>query len=352
MRQIALPGHSFALPALGLGTWRMGEAAATRRAEVAAVRTALELGYRLLDTAEMYGEGGAEEVVGEALAQALRAGDVRREEVVVVSKVLPQNASRAGTQAACDRSRRRLGLDRIDLYLLHWRGPHPLHDTLDGLRALADAGAIGRWGVSNFDVDDLEELAAVAGPDECATNQVWYSLRERGPEFALLPWMRERAMPLMAYSPIDMGDAGISVFSGLKSVFGLLSGGGSAALETDTQQGVDAALKLLALAYFIHSVYPGDMLDKIRMFYGTPSGKALLTYYAAVEVGLPFADNALVGGGNFVSSLYEKHGFHIIGLRKSYYQPSGADAFTMRRPAMTGFPHPGVERAHDSEVLS
>ncbi|HEX7638700.1 MAG TPA: aldo/keto reductase [Burkholderiaceae bacterium] len=207
MRQIALPGHSFALPALGLGTWRMGEAAATRRAEVAAVRTALELGYRLLDTAEMYGEGGAEEVVGEALAQALRAGDVRREEVVVVSKVLPQNASRAGTQAACDRSRRRLGLDRIDLYLLHWRGPHPLHDTLDGLRALADAGAIGRWGVSNFDVDDLEELAAVAGPDECATNQVWYSLRERGPEFALLPWMRERAMPLMAYSPIDMGDA-------------------------------------------------------------------------------------------------------------------------------------------------
>jgi len=165
------------------------------------------MGYRLIDTAEMYGEGGAEEVVGEALAQAGRAHDVRREEVFVVSKVYPHNASRQGVVAACDRSRRRLGLDRIDLYLLHWRGAHPLRDTVAGFRALSQAGAIARWGVSNFDVDDLEELAGLPDAGDCAANQVWFSLNERGPEFALLPWMRERGIGLMAYSPIDQGQA-------------------------------------------------------------------------------------------------------------------------------------------------
>jgi diketogulonate reductase-like aldo/keto reductase len=206
MPSIALPGGA-TLPTLGLGTWRMGESRARRAAEVAAVRRALEAGYRLVDTAEMYGEGGAEEVVGEALAGALRAGDVRREDVVVVSKVYPHNASREGVVAACDRSRRRLGLDRIDLYLLHWRGAHPLRETVAGFRALVQAGSIARWGVSNFDVDDLEELCRVSEAGECAANQVWFSLTERGPEFALLPWMRERAMALMAYSPIDQGQA-------------------------------------------------------------------------------------------------------------------------------------------------
>jgi diketogulonate reductase-like aldo/keto reductase len=205
MRQIILPGGTAALPVLGLGTWRMGESGATRAAEVAAVRHALELGYRLIDTAEMYGEGGAEEVVGTALEDAVRAGDVRREDVVVVTKVYPHNASRAGTVAACDRSRRRLRLDQVDLYLLHWRGAHPLRETVAGLRALVDAGHVRHWGVSNFDVADLRELEAVA--DDCAANQVWYSLGQRGAEFDLLPWMRERAMPLMAYSPIDMGDS-------------------------------------------------------------------------------------------------------------------------------------------------
>jgi diketogulonate reductase-like aldo/keto reductase len=195
------------LPALGLGTWRLGESRGARASELAAVRRALELGYRLIDTAEMYGEGGAEEIVGEALAQAERAGDVRREEVFVVSKVYPHNASRQGVVAACDRSRRRLGLDRIDLYLLHWRGAHPLRETVAGFRALSQAGSIARWGVSNFDVDDLEELAGVSDPGECVANQVWFSLNERGPEFALLPWMRERRMTLMAYSPIDQGQA-------------------------------------------------------------------------------------------------------------------------------------------------
>lgn len=205
MRRVTLPpGAAPAdLPALGLGTWRFGESRSTRAGEIASVRTALELGYRLIDTAEMYGEGGAEEVVGAALNDALRAGDIRRDDVVVVSKVYPHNASRDGTRAACDRSRRRLGLDHIDIYLLHWRGQHRLSVTAEALQQLADAGAIRRWGVSNFDVDDMDEL--VAAGDGCALNQVWYSLGERGPEVALLPWLRARSMPLMAYTPIDQG---------------------------------------------------------------------------------------------------------------------------------------------------
>jgi len=207
MRTVDMPGDAppRSLPVLGLGTWRFGESRAARAAEIASVRRAIELGWRLVDTAEMYGEGGAEEVVGAALRDAIRAGDVRREELVVVSKVYPHNASRAGTRAACDRSRRRLGLGTIDVYLLHWRGTHPLAETVDALRALARDGAVGRWGVSNFDVDDMAEIAALG--DDCALDQVWYSLGERNPEFALLPWLRARRMPLMAYSPIDQGRA-------------------------------------------------------------------------------------------------------------------------------------------------
>ena len=207
MRHLLLPRGAtpLSLPVLGLGTWRFGESRATRAAEIASVRAALDLGYRLIDTAEMYGEGGAEEVVGAALNDALRAGDVRRDEVVVVSKVYPHNASRAGTRAACDRSRQRLGLDHIDVYLLHWRGQYPLGDTVEAMQALCAAGRIRRWGVSNFDVDDMEELAATG--EDCALDQVWYSLGERDPEFALLPWLRARGMPLMAYSPIDQGRA-------------------------------------------------------------------------------------------------------------------------------------------------
>jgi diketogulonate reductase-like aldo/keto reductase len=207
MRHLSLPGGPtpVSLPVLGLGTWRFGESRASRAAEIASVRTAIELGYRLIDTAEMYGEGGAEEVVGAALHDAIRAGDVRREDVVVVSKVYPHNASRSGTPAACDRSRRRLGLDHIDVYLLHWRGEIPLAETVESLHTLAAAGSIARWGVSNFDVDDMAELAGLS--DDCALNQVWYSLGERDPEFALLPWLRQRRIPLMAYSPVDQGRA-------------------------------------------------------------------------------------------------------------------------------------------------
>lgn len=192
-------------PSLGLGTWRMGESARARGAEVAAVRLALEIGYRVIDTAEMYGEGGAEEVVGRALAEALRAGTVERNEVFVVSKVYPHNASRTGVRAACERSRKRLGLDRIDLYLLHWRGEHALAETVGGFEGLQARGWIGQWGVSNFDVADMEELLGVDGGAACAANQVYYSVGERGAGFELLPWLQHHGMPLMAYCPIDQG---------------------------------------------------------------------------------------------------------------------------------------------------
>lgn len=211
MRTLQLPG-GVPVPVLGLGTWRMGENARQRAAEVSALRAAIAMGYRLFDTAEMYGEGGAETVLGEALAAALRAGDVRRDDVFIVSKVYPHNASRKGTVAALDRSRTRLQVERIDLYLLHWRGQYKLRETCEAMHALQEAGRIGLWGVSNFDTDDLEELQSVqeelgltAGRLGCATNQVYYSLSTRGPEFDLLPWQRARAMPLMAYSPIDQG---------------------------------------------------------------------------------------------------------------------------------------------------
>jgi diketogulonate reductase-like aldo/keto reductase len=192
-------------PALGLGTWRMGERARERRAEVSAVRLALEMGYRLIDTAEMYGDGGAEAVVGEALADALRSGVCRREDVVVVSKVMPQNASRQGVFEACDASRARLRVDSIDLYLLHWPGPHPLRDTIAAFEQLRVRGAIVHWGVSNFDLPAMKKLVALPGGERCAANQVYYSLGERGIDFDLKPWQIERSLPLMAYCPIDQG---------------------------------------------------------------------------------------------------------------------------------------------------
>jgi diketogulonate reductase-like aldo/keto reductase len=192
-------------PALGLGTWRLGESARTRRAEVAAVRLALEMGYRLIDTAEMYGDGGAEAVVGEALADALRKGAWRREDLVIVSKVMPQNASRRGVFEACDASRRRLGVDRIDLYLLHWPGPHPLRDTIASFEELRARGVIEHWGVSNFDLPAMKKLVALDAGARCAANQVYYSLGERGIDFDLKPWQFERSLPLMAYCPIDQG---------------------------------------------------------------------------------------------------------------------------------------------------
>ncbi len=205
MRRVRLPGLETSVPALGLGTWRLGESAQTRSTEVAVVRRALELGYRLIDTAEMYGAGGAEEVVGLALAEAIAAGVVRRADVFVVTKVYPHNASASGVAQACDRSRRRLRLDVIDLYLLHWRGRHPLAATVSGFEALRDAGRIAHWGVSNFDVDDMEELSRLPAGRRCVANQVYYSASQRGIEFDLLPWQQAHRLATMAYCPIDQG---------------------------------------------------------------------------------------------------------------------------------------------------
>lgn len=200
MKSVALPSGE-SVPAIGLGTWRMGESRARRVAEVAAVRAALDIGYRLIDTAEMYGDGGAEEVIGEALA----GHPVGREQIFLVSKVYPHNASHSGVLAACARSRRRLRVERIDLYLLHWPGSVPIGETVAAFETLKARGEIGEWGVSNFDVAELEELAGVADGGQCAANQVYYSASHRGVEFALLPWQRARGIPTMAYSPIDQG---------------------------------------------------------------------------------------------------------------------------------------------------
>ena len=204
MRAIPLPDGSL-FPCLGLGTWRLGESTAQRSTDVAAVRQALEIGYRLIDTAEMYGDGGAEHVVGEALNQAFRAGTARRDDMVIVTKVLPTNASRKGVVAACERSLTRLGIDHIDVFLLHWRGRHPLAETVAGFEALRARGLIRAWGVSNFDVDDIEELWSVADGDRCVVNQVYYSASQRGAEFDLLPAQRTRRLATMAYCPIDQG---------------------------------------------------------------------------------------------------------------------------------------------------
>jgi len=191
-------------PALGLGTWRLGESSTHQAAEVRALRLALDIGYRVFDTAEMYGDGGAETVLGLALAEAQREG-VARDDIFVVSKVLPSHAGESAMLAACESSLRRLRLDHIDLYLLHWRGDVPLAETVRGFEQLRRRGWIRHWGVSNFDLDGLRELAGLPGGKACAANQVYYSLSERGVEFDLLPWQQLHQMPLMAYSPIDQG---------------------------------------------------------------------------------------------------------------------------------------------------
>jgi diketogulonate reductase-like aldo/keto reductase len=183
------------MPVLGQGTWRMGEDASRRKTEVDALSLGLDLGMNLIDTAEMYAEGGAEEVVGDAIAG-------RRKDVFVVSKVYPHNATRRGAIQACERSLRRLKTDYIDVYLLHWRGDVPLSETLEAFQSLKEKGSILNYGVSNFDVDDMEEAFALAGGDEIVTNQVLYSLLHRGIEWDLIPWCRERGVQIMAYSPV------------------------------------------------------------------------------------------------------------------------------------------------------
>jgi diketogulonate reductase-like aldo/keto reductase len=193
MRSLKLADGA-SVPLVGQGTWHMGENPAERGNEIAALRLGIELGMTLIDTAEMYGEGGAEEVVGEAIRSC-------RDQVFLVSKVYPHNASRKGVPEACERSLRSLGTDCLDLYLLHWRGQYPLAETVEAFERLKEAGKIRRWGVSNLDLDDMRELDA---PD-CAVNQVLYNPQERGIEFDLLPWCQAQGMPVMAYCPLGQG---------------------------------------------------------------------------------------------------------------------------------------------------
>jgi diketogulonate reductase-like aldo/keto reductase len=194
IRTIPLPSGE-EIPVLGQGTWRMAEERGSRTRELAALRLGLELGMTLIDTAEMYAGGAAEELVAEAI-------EGRRDDVFLVSKVLPVNASRHGTIEACERSLRRLRTDRLDLYLLHWRGSLPLESTVDAFRELVDAGKIRHWGVSNFAALDLAELLTIAGAESVEADQVLYNLDRRGIEHELLPWCQEWGLPIMAYSPI------------------------------------------------------------------------------------------------------------------------------------------------------
>ena len=209
MRSCKLPSGA-EMPVFGIGTWRMGESARRRPQELEAVKYALELDYPMIDTAEMYGDGGAEEIVGETLAGC-------RTQPFIVSKVYPHNATRSGTIAACERSLKRLGIERIDLYLLHWRGGARLEETFEAFHRLRAAGKIADFGVSNFDAGDMQDAARL-DKGLTGSNQVLYCLSRRGPEFDLLPWMRKCSIPLMAYSPLDQG--GLLGKSALKKLTG------------------------------------------------------------------------------------------------------------------------------------
>jgi diketogulonate reductase-like aldo/keto reductase len=197
MRKTTFPSGE-EVPVLGQGTWGFGEDRANRQNEIAALQFGIDIGMTLIDTAEMYGDGASEEVIGEAIAG-------RREQTFIVDKVLPQNATRKRTVAACENSLRRLGTDRIDLYLLHWRGAAPLAETLAGFDDLLRTGKIRYWGVSNFDVPDMEEVAGLPGGSAVATDQVLYNLMRRGIEYDLMPWCEQRKLPIMAYSPLEQG---------------------------------------------------------------------------------------------------------------------------------------------------
>lgn len=186
------------VPALGIGTWNMGDDSAKAANEIASIRKSVELGMSVIDTAEMYGDGQSEEIVGKAIADL-------RDDVFLVSKVYPFNASAKGTIEACERSLKRLGTERLDLYLLHWRGSYPLEETVDAFERLKADGKIADWGVSNFDTEDMEELFSIPEGKNCAANQVLYNLSRRGPEFDLLPWCQKNGVSVMAYSPIEQG---------------------------------------------------------------------------------------------------------------------------------------------------
>jgi diketogulonate reductase-like aldo/keto reductase len=219
------------VPRLGQGTWRMGEDASRADGEIESIQMGIRLGMTLIDTAEMYGSGGAEELVGEAIA------GIPREELFLVSKVYPHNAGRRNIFKSCEDSIRRMGAGSLDLYLLHWRGSIPLRETVACMEEMKRDGLIGGWGVSNFDAGDMEELFNVPGGENCQTNQVLYHLGSRGIEYELLPWMEAKGMPFMAYSPLAQAGR-------LKS--GILKSG--AVREVCRRHGVQGGQVLLAFA--------------------------------------------------------------------------------------------------------
>ena len=255
------------IPVLGMGTWRMGENALHRQSEIDALRHGLDLGLSLIDTAEMYGEGGAEEVIAQAIAN-------RRESVFLVSKVYPHNASVKGAIAACERSLKRLKTDYLDVYLLHWRGSVPLAETLEAFETLQQSGKIRSYGVSNFDVEDMEEASQLKGGKGIVTNQVLYNLMRRGIEWNLLPWCRQQGIPIMAYSPIEQGR--------------LLNNRTLKAIAQ--QQGVTAAV--VAIAWLLHQediiVIPkSSRIDHVEQNYAAKDLKLSAEELAALDVAFP-----------------------------------------------------------------
>jgi diketogulonate reductase-like aldo/keto reductase len=266
VRTLKLPSGQL-IPILGMGTWQMGENARNRQSEIDALRHGLDLGLTLIDTAEMYGEGGAEEVIAQAIAS-------RRTEVFLVSKVYPHNASKRGTITACERSLQRLKTDYLDLYLLHWRGSIPLGETLEALQTLQQSGKIRSYGVSNFDVEDMEEAIGLQDGKGIATNQVLYNLMRRGIEWNLLPWCQQRGIPIMAYSPIEQGR--------------LLNNG---TLKTIAQErGVTAAQ--VAIAWLLHQdnviVIPkSSRIDHVEQNYAALNLKLSAEELAALDAAFP-----------------------------------------------------------------
>ena len=266
MRTLELPSGQL-IPVLGMGTWQMGENAKNRQTEINALRHGLDLGLSLIDTAEMYGEGGAEEVISQAIAS-------RRASVFLVSKVYPHNASKQGVIAACERSLKRLKTDYLDLYLLHWRGSIPLAETLEAFQTLQQAGKIRSYGVSNFDVEDMKEVSQLKGGNAIATNQVLYNLMRRGIEWNLLPWCRENNIPIMAYSPIEQGR--------------LLN---NRTLNTLAQQrGVTAAQ--IALAWVLHqenviAIPKSSRIDHIEQNFAALNLKLSADELAALDAAFP-----------------------------------------------------------------
>jgi diketogulonate reductase-like aldo/keto reductase len=256
MRTVRFPGGGLAdgavVPALGQGTWMMGEGAGHRAAEIAAIQAGIDHGMTLIDTAEMYADGEAERVVGEAIRSS-------RERVFLVSKAYPQNASHARLPLACEASLKRLGTDRLDLYLLHWRGRVPLAETVEAMTRLVEAGKILRWGVSNLDTDDMEELVE-AGGAACATDQILYNLVRRGPEIDLIPWLDRRSIPVMAYSPVERGRLiGAPPLAAVADKHGVSPTQVALAWAIRTP-GVIAIPKASSVAHVVENAQAGDLL--------------------------------------------------------------------------------------------